>query len=95
MEGDDFDSNELLNRRTEVIETQSFESIHARCCGDPEQPLILYLHAPVAFDAAAAAGKPAAAIPKKAVSTGGVVKKEKVDCTKRRQIGRASCRERV
>ena len=46
MEGDEFDSNEQMNRRTEFIETQSFDNIHCRCAGDPESPLLLYLHGP-------------------------------------------------
>ncbi|KAL1515736.1 hypothetical protein AB1Y20_002352 [Prymnesium parvum] len=46
MENDEFDPNEALNRRTEFIETASFESLHCRCSGDPEHPLLLYLHTP-------------------------------------------------
>ena len=44
MEGDEFDPLELLNRRTEFIETFSYGSVHARCLGEPDAPLILYLH---------------------------------------------------
>ena len=46
LDNDEFDPNEALNRRTEVIETESFGSVHARIVGDPFYPLILYLHAP-------------------------------------------------
>ena len=44
MENDEFDSDGVANRRTELIETQDFGAVHARCMGDPMDPLILYLH---------------------------------------------------
>ena len=36
--------SESLNRRTEYIETMSFGSVHARCVGEVDAPLILYVH---------------------------------------------------
>ena len=44
MEGDEFDHDDDLMRRTEYIETQAHGLLHARMIGDAEQPLILYLH---------------------------------------------------
>ena len=44
MEGDEFDDDDELMRRTELIETQSHGTLHARMVGDGEDPLILYLH---------------------------------------------------
>ena len=58
MEGDEFDSNEMMNRRTEFIETQSFDNVHCRCAGDPESPLLLYLHGPPLTDDGAASSEP-------------------------------------
>lgn len=46
MEDDEFDSDETLNRRTEFIETASFEPLHCRCVGEPDMPLLLYIHSP-------------------------------------------------
>lgn len=44
MANDAFDSNEVMDRRTELIETDSFGPVHARCLGDPDNPLLLYIH---------------------------------------------------
>ena len=44
MEFDSFDTDESLNRRTELVETVNFGAVHCRCVGDPMDPLILYLH---------------------------------------------------
>ena len=43
-QGDEFDHDDDLMRRTEYIETQAHGLLHARMIGDAEQPLILYLH---------------------------------------------------
>ena len=46
MEGDEFDNDDDLMRRTEMIETQTHGTLHARMVGDAEEPVILYLHTP-------------------------------------------------
>ncbi|KOO53378.1 endcodes part of kinesin [Chrysochromulina tobinii] len=43
MINDENDEDEVLNRRSEVIETRSGH-VFARACGDAAMPLILYLH---------------------------------------------------
>jgi len=45
MEGDEYDADDDLMRRTEHVETRDHGTLHARCLGDAEAPLILYLHA--------------------------------------------------
>lgn len=44
MENDEYDNDEELCRRTEFIETREMGTLHARCVGDSDDPLILYLH---------------------------------------------------
>eukprot|EP00929_Paragymnodinium_shiwhaense_P120954 TRINITY_DN9303_c0_g1_i1.p1 TRINITY_DN9303_c0_g1~~TRINITY_DN9303_c0_g1_i1.p1 ORF type:complete len:1211 (+),score=127.57 TRINITY_DN9303_c0_g1_i1:324-3635(+) len=44
MAGDVEDSDAELNRRAIWIETRGFGDVFARCLGDPEDPLILYIH---------------------------------------------------
>mgnify|MGYP002631608476 CR=1 FL=1 len=44
MADDEYDDDDELCRRTEFIETRDHGAIHARCLGDSEAPLILYLH---------------------------------------------------
>ena len=44
MLNDEYDDNDDLMRRTEHIETRDHGTLHARCVGDAEAPLLLYLH---------------------------------------------------